>query len=164
MVIWFVTLRHPSPSFQEAIEERSSTLNPRLPASLIFLTSFNSFPCHTYEKFSRNSFPCHTSKNTRLKVLCLPHIQKMAGVGVLLLTRFPASAYSRNRERIAEQCGHGVRRHSLKAVLPLTSGSLRGYTRNDSYRRGMPWHEYEALSRETGKQRCKEAKPEERLN
>jgi hypothetical protein len=45
----------------------------------------------THPRFApRKFFPCHTSENTGLKVLCLPHIQKMAGVGgVLLLTRFP---------------------------------------------------------------------------
>jgi hypothetical protein len=47
----------------------------------------NPFLCHTSKICAPNSFPCHTSKNTRLKVLCLPHIQKLAGVGVLLLTR-----------------------------------------------------------------------------
>ena len=47
----------------------------------------NSCICHRSEKCARNSFSCHTSKNTGLKVLHLPHIQKMAGVGVLLLTR-----------------------------------------------------------------------------
>jgi len=42
--------------------------------------------CHTSKKCAGNSFPCHTSKNTRFKTLCLPHIQKMTGVGGILLT------------------------------------------------------------------------------
>jgi hypothetical protein len=37
--------------------------------------------CHTSEISLCKFITCHTSKNTRLKVLCLPHIQKMAGVG-----------------------------------------------------------------------------------
>src|ERR1700737_4808953 len=41
--------------------------------------------CHTSEKYPRNSNHCHTSKNTRLKVLHLPHIQKTPGGGPLLL-------------------------------------------------------------------------------
>jgi hypothetical protein len=47
------------------------------------------FLCHRSKICARKSFPCHTSKNTRLKVLHLPHIQKLAGVGVLLLIRNP---------------------------------------------------------------------------
>ena len=42
----------------------------------------NSFPCHTSGKCAHNSCVCHTSKNTRFKVLCLPHIRKTGGVGV----------------------------------------------------------------------------------
>jgi hypothetical protein len=49
--------------------------------------------CHTCENFTCNSFPCHTSKNIGFKVLCLPHIQKLAGVGVLLLTKFLAREF-----------------------------------------------------------------------
>jgi hypothetical protein len=39
--------------------------------------SRNSFPCHTYKIPLCNSFTCNTSKNTRLKVHCLPHILKI---------------------------------------------------------------------------------------
>jgi len=70
----------------------------------------NSFICHTSEISLRKFFICHTSKNAEFKVLCVPHIQKMAGVGVLLLTRnphrdfYPRGAsyrrrYSRGRSR-----------------------------------------------------------------
>jgi hypothetical protein len=54
--------------------------------------SFTNFCiCHTSKKCAGNSFPCHTSKNTRFKTLCLPHIQKMTGVGGILLTRHATS-------------------------------------------------------------------------
>jgi hypothetical protein len=99
-----MTLRHPSPCSREAIGERpllfctSSRFSGSFLATrsqpLVYPERFQrgttkSFLCHTSENFTHNSFPCHTSKNTGLKVLCLPHIQKMAGVGGILLTRFP---------------------------------------------------------------------------
>jgi len=43
------------------------------------------FVCHTCAKPPHNSFACHTSKITRLKVLCLPHIQHPPGGSPFLL-------------------------------------------------------------------------------
>jgi len=55
----------------------------------------NSFICHRSEKHTRNSFSCHTSKNTRLKALHLPHIQKLAGVGVIVYSLLAPSFFLR---------------------------------------------------------------------
>jgi hypothetical protein len=45
--------------------------------------------CHTSTKSLSKSFPCHTSKNTRLKVLCLPHIRENGGGGGLIVNQIP---------------------------------------------------------------------------
>jgi hypothetical protein len=52
----------------------------------------NSFPCHTSGKCAHNSCVCHTPKNTRSKVLCLPHIRKTGGWGSLNPTEDPIIA------------------------------------------------------------------------
>jgi hypothetical protein len=88
--------------------------------------SLNSFPCHTSKICARNPFPCHTSKNTRLKALHLPHIQKLAGVGVLLLTRILAFSW----------VGDSTRQKPLLYILAslrpcfLTSSSFGDFNEN----------------------------------
>ena len=75
-------LQCPRPPFCFPSGEYSSLLYvsfPRCEGESFFA---NPCICHTSEKRTYNSFACHTSKNTGFKALCLPHIQKMAGVGV----------------------------------------------------------------------------------
>jgi hypothetical protein len=64
----------------------------------------NSFPCHTSGKCAHNSCVCHTSKNTRFKVLCLPHIRKTGGWGPLNPTEDPifASLHSAQFRKVAD--------------------------------------------------------------
>jgi hypothetical protein len=78
-------------------------------------------------------------KTPVLKVLCLPHIQKMAGWGVLLLTRnprkdlcsLPMSANSRmdtiTRCR-ADRGGHGIREYSLQGCSSNQRKALSTHT------------------------------------
>jgi hypothetical protein len=61
------------------VVDRWSLLSKSFPCHTSKFPSRNSFPCHTYKIPPRNSFTCHTSINTRLKVLCLPHIFKNKG-------------------------------------------------------------------------------------
>jgi hypothetical protein len=79
-------------------------------------TSSNSFPCHTSDKFARNPSICHTSKSKRLKVLCLPHIRKTGGVGVILLTSAAHSARKLRQAVFTVQIARGV--PPTRAIIP----------------------------------------------
>jgi hypothetical protein len=72
-------------------------------------------PCH-------NSFRINTcksvSKQMTLTISRMNTYEKHRGVGVLLLTRFPASACAPNGERIADQRGQAVR-GALRAEYAL---------------------------------------------
>jgi len=62
--------------------DRRSRMGLRDEGSLL---AVKPFVCHTCAKPPHNSFACHTSKITRLKVLCLPHIQHPPGGSPFLL-------------------------------------------------------------------------------
>jgi hypothetical protein len=142
MLTCLVTLRRPSPSSQEAIEERFSAFNPRNRASGKDVSperapradprfrlcrkgsqlTRNPCICHRSANRARNSFPCHTSKNTRLKVLYLPHIQKMAGVGGILLTRNPRKDfYPEGASRLKDLSSYPTRIAALSDRRELRS-------------------------------------------
>jgi len=85
------------------------------PTPINLSPSFNGRQCHfsltpvlaTHPKNAPvTPFLATLPKTQVFKVLCLPHIQKMAGVGVLLLTRNPIKDFGPERKTTGLKTGH----------------------------------------------------------